>query len=265
MAKRIQHKEPTITTQKQILAACGNQCAFPGCSEIIVERDHGVLIGKIAHIKARREGGPRFDYAQLEEENRSASNLIALCGKHHDIVDARKDIYTAGELTEMKSQHEEKVENSADRSWIRFPKGSYQHIKGFGSVQFYFWIDRTGRPQIYTDRKLAIARTAFDIYMDINKLCQLYQIVEDNPESPGKSLLQSNVRLNKSSANLDADTKWSAIAHLLVQMAEIPDVTFGEFVSYLVEGGDATDLFVSRASVLTNKIQMTKSKTTYKI
>lgn len=78
MPARIQHREPTDTTKKQILAACGNQCAFEACSDIIVDREHGVLVGKIAHIKARSEGGKRFDPRQKEEENRSASNLIAL-------------------------------------------------------------------------------------------------------------------------------------------------------------------------------------------
>ena len=94
------------------------------CSEIIVDRNHGVLVGKIAHIKARREGGPRFDKNQTEDQNRSAANLIALCGKHHDIVDARTDIYTTARLEELKRDHEEKVENSADRSWLRFPNFS---------------------------------------------------------------------------------------------------------------------------------------------
>ena len=47
------------------------------------------------------------------------ANLIALCSKHHDIVDAREDIYTVERLTTMKTEHEEKVENSADRSWLK--------------------------------------------------------------------------------------------------------------------------------------------------
>ena len=254
MKEKIKHREPTETTKKQILAACGNQCAFPGCSDIIVDREHGVLVGKIAHIRARREGGPRFDSLQIEDENRSANNLIALCGKHHDIVDARVDIYTIERLTEIKTDHEDKVENSADRSWIRHPNFAIQQIKGFHSAQFHYWIDRTGRPQIYTDRKLAIARTVFDIYQDIDKLCQLYKMAEDNPKVPVESLFQSYVKLNKNNANLDAETPWSPIAQILCQMAEVPEVTFGEFVTYLVKGGDATNLFSNRAQVLDKKV-----------
>lgn len=249
------HPEPTETTKKQILAASGNQCAFTSCSEIIVDRTHGVLVGKIAHIKARREGGPIFDKNQLEDENRSASNLMALCGKHHDIVDARKDIYKIESLTSMKKDHEEKVENSADRSWLRFPNFASQQLAGFTRVQFHYWIDRTGRAQIYSDRKLAIAKTVMDIYQDINSLCQLYQMAEQNPEAPAKSLMQSYIKLNKDKISLDPQTKWSAIAHIFVQMAEIPDVTFGELLTYLVEGGDATPLFTERAKILEKKIK----------
>lgn len=253
--KKIVHREPTETTKKQILAACGNQCAFTACSDIIVDRDHGVIVGKIAHIKARREGGPRFDPNQSEDENRSAGNLVALCGKHHDIVDAREDVYKVETLQTMKTEHEEKIENSADRSWLRFPNFAMQQLKGFQTVQFHYWIDRAGRPQIYSDRKLAIARTVMNIYQDINSLCQLYEMAEQNPEAPGKSLMQSYVKLNKNKANLDEQTKWSAISQLFCQMAEIPDVTFGELLTYLVEGGDATSLFTNRAKVLEMKVQ----------
>jgi hypothetical protein len=254
---KIVHREPTDTTKKQILTAGGNQCAFPACNDFIFDSEHLVIVGKIAHIKARREGGPRFDYSQSEEENRSFSNLMALCGKHHDIVDNRKDIYTAEILVSMKIEHEEKVENSADRSWITFPSSIVRpsNVEGLGAVQVYFWIDRTGRPQIYSDRKLAIARTVFDIWQDINKLCQLYEIVEQNPEATGKSLLQSYVRLNKAEANLDEKTKWTPFTHILCQMAEIPEVTFGELLTYMVKGGDATNLFTERASILDRKIE----------
>ena len=151
--------------------------------------------------------------------------------------------------------NEEKIENSGDRSWLRFPNFAMQHLEGFKTVQFHYWVDRTGRPQIYSDRKLAIARTVMDIYQDLNRLCQLYEMVEQNPEAPAKNLMQSYVKLNKSKANLDEQTKWTPIAQLFCQMGEIPDVTFGELLTYLVEGGDATNLFTNRAKVLKMKIQ----------
>lgn len=155
----------------------------------------------------------------------------------------------------MKIAHEEKVENSADRSWLKFPNSFVGQIKDLGHVTVHYWVDRTGRAQVYTDRKLAISRTAFNVYQDINKMCQLYQMAVDNPVAPANSLMQSYVCLNRDDANLDEGTPWTPIAQILCQMAEIPEVTLGEFVSYLVEGGDATNLFVNRSAVLNDKIR----------
>jgi len=254
---RIRHPNPTESTKKQILAASGNQCAFPVCSRTIVNREHGVLVGKIAHIKAQSEGGPRFDADQTGAENCSANNLLALCGEHHDIIDAREDSFTVEILTEMKKEHEDKIEKSADRSWIKPPNsitgGSKGTIKGFQQT-VYFWIDRENKPQVYDDRKLTIVSTLQDIYLELRKLCDLYTIVEDNPEAPGKSLLQSQSRLDKDKSSLDSSTPWNPTAHIFSMMAEIPDITFGEIISYLVQGNDATELFENRVQVLKNKI-----------
>ena len=58
--KKIKHRELFEATKKQILAASGNQCAFPTCDRIIVDREHNVIVGKIAHIKARSAGRITF-------------------------------------------------------------------------------------------------------------------------------------------------------------------------------------------------------------
>lgn len=254
MTKKVEHRPPTPSVQKQILTSCGNQCAFPGCSDIIVDREHGVLVGKIAHIKARRSEGARFDENQTEEENRSPANLLALCGKHHDIVDAREDIYTVDKLIEMKRIREEEVEGSADKNWIRPPNWQRIQIQGLESATVYFWMDRQGRARVYSDRQYVIAHIVQEIYLDLDRLCQLYKMAEDNPEAPASSLMQNIMKLNKASANL-GDTEWTPIAHILVKMAEIPEVTFADLLTYLVEGGDATNLFVERARVLEEKIE----------
>lgn len=252
------HGNPSVTTIKSILSAGGNQCAFDACNEPMFDREHEVIVGKICHIKARSEDGPRFDSKQSTADNKSFNNLIGLCGRHHDIIDKRVDIFSFEELAEMKHEHESKIENSADRSWLHFPSVISGHLNGLEAQTVHFWQDRHGREQVYTDRKLAIARTVFDVYQDINRLCELYKMVEDNPDVPAKSLMQSYVVLNKNKANLDPETPWSPIAQIFCQMGEIPDVTMGEFLSYLVEGGDATNLFVNRARILEEKISTLK-------
>ena len=48
---------------------------------------------------------------------------------------------------------------------------------------------------------------------------------------------------------------WSPIAHILRTMAMVPEITFGEFVQYLVEGGDATNLLVTMAEEFERKVE----------
>lgn len=155
----------------------------------------------------------------------SLENLIVLCGKHHDIIDERADIYTTECLTSMKNDHEEKVENTTDRSWIKFPNLIIE-LGGLEATTINYWIDRTERCQVYTDRKLVIAKTVMDIYLDINRLCNLYDLVEQYPESPAKNLMQDYVKLDKNKINLDLQTNRSALVHVLARMAEIPEITF---------------------------------------
>ena len=80
MDSEVKHAKPTPKVVRQVIGLAGNQCAFEGCPLPIVDRDHGVIVGKVAHIKARSSKGPRFDKFQSEADNRSVFNLLALCG-----------------------------------------------------------------------------------------------------------------------------------------------------------------------------------------
>jgi hypothetical protein len=86
----IEHPKPTLSTVKE-LYACALKCGFPDCDEpLFVHHPDGAtrsLNSKIAHICARREGGPRWDPGMSATENRSASNLILMCAKHADEID----------------------------------------------------------------------------------------------------------------------------------------------------------------------------------
>lgn len=98
-------KEPSLSTIKRLFALSNNTCAFPRCDSRIVA-DSGIVTGKICHIKARKPGGSRYDTNQADEERHSFSNLVLLCGQHHDIVDKEPKLYTVEVLIEMKLMHE---------------------------------------------------------------------------------------------------------------------------------------------------------------
>ncbi len=99
---------PSETTIKRLFAMSGNLCAFPGCALPIVEAV-GTVTGEICHIHARNEGGPRFDPTQSEDERQSFANLVLLCRRHHKMVDAEPDVYSAETLEEIKRLREEEM------------------------------------------------------------------------------------------------------------------------------------------------------------
>jgi hypothetical protein len=81
-----------------------NRCAFPACTEPLVEGE--TVVGEVCHIRSAREGHPRYDPKQAEAERNGFDNLILLCRKHHKIVDTEVDCYPPALLTEMKKAHE---------------------------------------------------------------------------------------------------------------------------------------------------------------
>lgn len=100
--------------EKQLALRSGNVCAYPGCGvPLILQAEHlsdrDKIVGKVAHICAASEGGPRYDPSMTKEERGSVSNLVLLCGSHHDIIDTQLNYHTVDFLAEMKQCHERKV------------------------------------------------------------------------------------------------------------------------------------------------------------
>lgn len=95
---------PNLPMIKRLFAHSGNRCAFPRCSELLV--DGSVAVGQICHIRAARPGGSRYDPQQTAEERHGYDNLILLCAKHHAIIDRDEEAYTAEHVVKMKVEHE---------------------------------------------------------------------------------------------------------------------------------------------------------------
>ncbi|MFG1350457.1 HNH endonuclease signature motif containing protein [Xanthobacter autotrophicus] len=122
---------PTEKTIKRLFALSGNCCAFPGCSLPIVE-SAGTITGEICHIRARNEGGPRFDRAQTDETRHGFDNLILLCRHHHRIVNADPEAYSAEALEELKRIREEEMgrpEQSTDSFFAKILLGDLRRIE----------------------------------------------------------------------------------------------------------------------------------------
>lgn len=108
---------PTLQTVKRLFALSRNRCAYPNCATPIVDPS-GAIVGDVCHIRAAKNGGPRYDASQSEEARHSYDNLILLCKNHHQIVDAIPDTYEAQLLMDMRDSHADRgpVELTPDAS-----------------------------------------------------------------------------------------------------------------------------------------------------
>jgi len=96
----------STATTKRLFAVSGNHCAFPKCPLELVDRLSGKVTGRICHIRAAREGGPRYDPDQTDTERHGYANLVLLCPIHHDVVDSDETSYTIDRLLKLKADHE---------------------------------------------------------------------------------------------------------------------------------------------------------------
>ena len=99
--------------RKILWTRAGNQCAFPGCRQDLVEKvqddGHDIVVGEEAHIVPRSRKGPRGCEPIPQEGMDLYTNIILLCPTHHKIVDKAPEIYTKQCMIDMKSAHEHRV------------------------------------------------------------------------------------------------------------------------------------------------------------
>jgi len=97
-------KAPIVEVLRALFARSGNRCAFPGCTQLLVN-ERNQFIGQLCHIEAANPGGERWNENQTDEERRSYDNLVLLCYPHH-VETNDEDTYTVEKLKELKLQHE---------------------------------------------------------------------------------------------------------------------------------------------------------------
>lgn len=107
---------PSQATVKRLFAVSGNRCAFPECTNPLVEPESGTVVGEICHIRAQNTNGPRYDEGQTDEARHGFENLILLCPGHHKVVDADPERYTVTWLLGVKAGHEAKYRGGAEPS-----------------------------------------------------------------------------------------------------------------------------------------------------
>jgi tetratricopeptide (TPR) repeat protein len=104
MSKPVKRLTPTRETIRKLLLRSGNECAFPGCAEVLFN-DRDTLIAECCHIEAALPGGERYNPNQSDEDCRSYDNLLFLCHKHHVETDD-VTIFSVEALKKIKIDHD---------------------------------------------------------------------------------------------------------------------------------------------------------------
>lgn len=94
----------TEKTIKRLFGLSGNNCAFPGCDKILVNRSNA-KDSNICHIEAANGNGERYNPEMSDLERADYPNLILLCIQHHDETNDIKK-YPVHVLKKMKNDHE---------------------------------------------------------------------------------------------------------------------------------------------------------------
>lgn len=106
MSEKAKRLAPTNDVLRELYLKSGNQCAFPGCYNIMVD-ETGNFIGQICHIEAAGEGGERFNPNMTNEERRAFDNIMLMCYEHHIVTNDVIE-YPVSKLKKMKKDHEDK-------------------------------------------------------------------------------------------------------------------------------------------------------------
>lgn len=97
-------RQYTDKTLKRLFGLSGNECAFAGCTRLLVNTKNA-KDSNICHIEAASEGGERYNPSMTDEARADYQNLILLCVQHHDETN-NVELYTVSALQEMKGSHE---------------------------------------------------------------------------------------------------------------------------------------------------------------
>ena len=101
--KRLAPKQDVL---RKLYIKSGNECAFPGCHNVLVN-EKGTFVGEVCHIEAALPGGERFNPNMTNEERRSYDNLMLMCHYHHVETDDVKE-YPVEKMKQIKRDHESK-------------------------------------------------------------------------------------------------------------------------------------------------------------
>ena len=150
--------------------------------------------------------------------------MVVLCSKHHKIVDSRPDIYTVEKLIDIKKKHEARFTTKRKVTPIHVPIGELEYLGGKGEqMKIAYWIDETGRPNVYKSEEWERVETIREIAMEIIA-------VKGEPMRKYKT---------------DSYSRCNASVKIIKLMAQVPDATLYDVLRFAVKDGKADALVAS--------------------
>lgn len=158
-----------------------------------------------------------------------------MCAEHLKIIDGPKRVdFTVDTLTTWKKEHEQCIANKSDRSWIR-PANSITKLTQEGErLHFSYWVDRNGRPQLFNSHQLAVLNALMAINFMVLKLGNFPENLESAKSADVATVLQQE------RARFQPET--SVVGDYCTLLAMAGNVTFAEFLGFVVQGNDVTSL-----------------------
>ena len=192
-------KAPTLEVLRPLFARSGNQCAFPGCTNPLVNNCNE-SVAQICHIEAASPGGQRYNKKQTDEERRSYDNLILLCYAHHVETDD-VEMYSVLRLKEIKLLHE----SNFGKDFFKIDESLLYKLM-FEMEEYWSEIDILNSiKHICTDFAVPIKAkgTFFDVIKDANALVEDINEIKQYLERSDKLLIDDMLKFLK---KLDFDT-----------------------------------------------------------
>lgn len=197
---------------KLLWGLAAGRCAHPDCKVICIApastHDEAAVLGKIAHIVAHSDDGPRANPSLPPDDRDRYENWILLCSTHHDLVDAQANTYTVDDLLTWKNEHE---------NWVQDCLAKHIPSVGFAELEMITQsiinipipVDETinfqlTNPADKLSKNNLTSRTYFKITMGLSKAREVQDFVEQvstiDPTYSGRlkgAFLQEYERLKK--------------------------------------------------------------------
>lgn len=123
---------PNKDTLRQLYVLSGNQCAYPGCRNLMFNHQ-GNFVGQICHIEAALPKGERFNPNMTNEQRRTYDNLMLMCYDHHIETD-KEDLYPVHVMKKIKHDHETNCMNW-EQQMINNMYNSFQDVTQMNTFQ----------------------------------------------------------------------------------------------------------------------------------